>query len=78
MPFLGKTPMNELDDLMHTATAAEIREVLDFLLNECSLDQMPQPSEVQNWQQILQQRGGKFARIATDLCQTFLAEHHEK
>lgn len=65
--------MNELNDLIQTGAAADIRETLDFLLNECSLDETPDRETVQIWAQILQQRGGKFASLA-QLCEQFLQE----
>lgn len=65
--------MNELNDLIQTGAAADIRETLDFLLNECSLDEAPDRETVQIWAQILQQRGGKFASLA-QLCEQFLQE----
>lgn len=66
--------MNNLQDFFQTATAAEVRETLDFLLNECSLDDLPSREEVQQWQHDLQQRGGKFAHIAHTLCTPFLSD----
>lgn len=65
--------MNELHHFIQTANAVEIRETLDFLFNECSIDETPDRETVAQWRTFLQQRGGKFAPIA-DLCTQFLEE----
>lgn len=65
--------MNELNELIQTGSAADIRETLDFLLNECTLDETPNRETVQTWAHILQQRGGKFSSLA-HLCEQFLQE----
>lgn len=66
--------MNEINKLIQTSTPADIRETLDFLLNECSIDDMPSHELVSQWRDVLLQRGGQFAKIATDLCEPFLQE----
>ncbi len=66
--------MDEINQLIATSTPADIRETLDFLLNECSIDEMPSRELVIQWRDVLLQRGGKFAKIATDLCEPFLQE----
>lgn len=66
--------MSELDTFIQTASAADIRETLDFLLNECTIEDTPTVAEIHQWQTILRQRGGKFAQLADGLCQNFLDE----
>ncbi len=66
--------MDEINQLIATSTPADIRETLDFLLNECSIDEMPSRELVIQWRDVLLQRGGKFTKIATDLCEPFLQE----
>ena len=61
----------EITQFIQTASAAEVRETLDFLLNECTLDETPNSQTVHQWLQILQQRGGKFEKM-TMLCAEFL------
>ncbi|MCF7521686.1 dioxygenase [Neisseria sp. ZJ106] len=68
--------MSELTDLIRTETVGTVEETLNFLLYECSIDEAPKPQEVAQWQNWLQQRGGKFTRLAA-LCQTWLDEEHE-
>ncbi|NUE65802.1 MULTISPECIES: dioxygenase [Snodgrassella] len=65
--------MQATTQLFQTASAGECAEVLDFWLNECSLDQAPDTQTVQQWQQLFQQRGSKFIRLAS-LCQQWLNE----
>lgn len=65
--------MNEITQQIQTDTAGEIAETLQFMLEECALDQAPDRQTVQQWHAILQQRGGKFQRLA-QMCQTWLDE----
>lgn len=51
----------------------DIQETLAFFLEECSLDEAPTTQEVQQWQLILAQRGGKFEKLAA-LCQQYCQE----
>lgn len=52
-----------------------VQETLHFWLEECSLDEIPSNDEIAHWQQILQQRGGKFAQLA-EQCRLWLDEQH--
>ena len=63
----------EITQFIQTASYAEVRDTLDFLLNECTLDQTPNAETVRQWLQILQQRGGKFEKM-TMLCTEFLQD----
>lgn len=65
--------MSEFIQLLQTETPALVGETLDFWLYECSVDQSPSAEEVVQWRDILQARGGKFARLAS-ICQTWLDE----
>ncbi|QEY24562.1 dioxygenase [Neisseria animalis] len=65
--------MSELLDLIQTESVGIVEETLDFWLYECSLDDAPTPEDVAHWREILQQRGGKFVRLA-NICQTWLDE----
>ena len=65
--------MSELTDLIETETVLVVEETLLFLLHECSLEEAPSVAEVNQWRDILQQRGGKFQRLATE-CQRWLDE----
>lgn len=65
--------LNELNDFIQTASKGEIRETLDFLLNECSLDEAPSLEEVAYWQTILTARGGAFRDLA-QMCADFVNE----
>lgn len=60
-------------ELLQTSSPAEIRETLTFLFEECALDQAPTAEEVAQWRDILQQRGGKFAKVA-QMCEDYLQE----
>ena len=59
---------SELTQSMQTESFGDIQETLHFLLEECSID------EIRLWQQILQQRGGKFVRLA-EQCRQFAEEY---
>lgn len=63
----------ELYDLIQHDAYGDVQETLQFLLEECTLDDAPSPKEVVHWQQLLQQRGGKFLKLVT-LCQAYLDE----
>lgn len=63
----------ELIHLIQHDTYGDVAETLQFLLEECSLDDAPGNEEVAHWQQLLEQRGGKFLKLAT-LCQNYLNE----
>lgn len=65
--------MNEITKHIQTDSAGEIAETLQFMLEECPLDEAPDRETVQQWRDILQQRGEKFARVA-QICQTWLDE----
>lgn len=63
----------ELNDLLQHESPAEVAEILQLLLDECTSDSAPNAQEVQQWQSILQQRGGKFIKLA-QMCQNYLNE----
>ncbi|MDO5068761.1 dioxygenase [Neisseria sp. Dent CA1/247] len=65
--------MSPLLEWISTETPAAVAETLDFFLYECSLDEAPGKEEVEAWRDVLQKRGGKFARLAAQ-CQTWLDE----
>ena len=65
--------MTELAQLIQTAGYGEVQETLQFLLEECSLDQAPSREEIAQWRDILATRGGKFRALAQQ-CQQFLNE----
>ncbi|WP_373741686.1 dioxygenase [Neisseria sp.] len=65
--------MSELLDLIRTESAGVVAETLDFWLYECSIDEAPTAVEVEHWRDILQERGGKFVRLA-EVCRTWLEE----
>ncbi|WP_455229144.1 dioxygenase [Kingella denitrificans] len=65
---------SELTQSMQTESFGDIQETLHFLLEECSIDEAPSIDEIRQWQQILQQRGGKFARLA-EQCRRFAEEY---
>lgn len=65
--------MNEITKHIQNDGAGEIAETLQFMLEECPLDEAPNREIVQQWRDILQQRGGKFIRLA-QVCQTWLEE----
>lgn len=63
--------MSQLTEFIQTASVAEIHETMDFLLNECTLDEAPDYQTVLHWQKILQHRGSKFEKIV-QLCNSYL------
>ena len=65
---------SELTLSMQTESFGDIQETLHFLLEECSMDEAPSIEEIRQWQQILQQRGGKFVRLA-EQCRRFAEEY---
>lgn len=65
--------MTELAQLIQTAGYGEVQETLQFLLEECSLDQAPDREEIAQWRDILATRGSKFQALAQQ-CQQFLNE----
>lgn len=65
--------MSELEDLIRNEPPTLVVETLDFLLNECSSDDLPDRSSVEQWLAILQSRGRTFKRAA-ELCRNFLEE----
>ena len=67
------TQMTELAQLIQTDSYGEVQETLQFLLEECSLDQAPSREEIAQWRDILATRGGKFQALAQQ-CQQFLNE----
>lgn len=64
---------DELLNLIRHDGVGDVQETLQFLLEECSIDEAPQREEVVQWRDILAQRGSKFARLAA-MCQQFLDE----
>ena len=71
--FSDGLDMTELLDLIRNESAGTVGETLDFWLYECSMDEAPSAAEVAQWRDILNARGGRFARLAA-LCQTWLDE----
>lgn len=67
--------MQEIKELLSNENAGTVRETLDFMLYECSLDEAPGEAEVREWQEILKTRGSKFAACA-ELCRKWLEEEH--
>ena len=65
---------SELTLSMQAESFGDIQEILHFLLEECSIDEAPSIDEIRQWQQILQQRGGKFVRLA-EQCRRFAEEY---
>lgn len=65
---------SELTQSMQTESFGDIQEILHFLLEECSIDEAPSIDEIRQWQQILQQRGGKFVRLS-EQCRRFAEEY---
>lgn len=65
--------MNELIDLIQTESTGTVEETLNFFLYECSIDEAPSREEVAQWRDLLNQRGGKFTRLA-NICQNWLDE----
>jgi len=65
--------MTELTQLIQTDSYGEVQETLQFLLEECSLDQAPSREEIAQWRDILATRGDKFQALAQQ-CQQFLNE----
>lgn len=65
--------MNELTDLIQTESTGTVEETLNFFLYECSIDEAPTREEVTQWRDLLNQRGGKFVRLA-NICQNWLDE----
>lgn len=65
--------MKAITQMIQEDSVGNIREVLDFMLHECSQDEMPSAQEVQQWQQLLQARGQSFASLA-NMCATWLQE----
>ena len=66
--------MDAITELIRSAEPAEVRETLEFMLHECSIDQAPTREDAAQWQDILQQRGGKFLPLA-QMCRDWLAEN---
>lgn len=66
--------MHEITQQIQTDSAGEVAETLQFMLEECALDEAPDRETVAQWRDILQQRGGKFERLA-QICQTWLDEN---
>lgn len=66
---------NHLTELIQTENPTLVGETLQFLLEECSVDEMPSLEEVRQWQHILEQRGGKFQRLA-QLCYNWIKEQN--
>lgn len=66
--------MQEITRFFQTESVSECDSLLDFWLNECSIDEAPEPATVQIWQQIFQARQGKFNRLA-GICRQWLAEN---
>lgn len=69
-----ESEMSELLEFFRTETVGAAAETLDFWLNECSLDEAPSAEEVAQWQAVLDERGGRFVRLAM-MCADWLEEH---
>ncbi len=65
--------MSGLTELIRHESVGLVEETLDFLLNECSLDDTPSAEEVREWQSLLAARGGRFNRLA-EMCGRWLEE----
>ena len=65
--------MTELAQLIQTAGYGEVQETLQFLLEECSLDQAPDREDAGFKLAMSATRGGKFQALAQQ-CQQFLNE----
>ena len=52
-------------------SAGTVAEILAFFLDECEIEQAPNPITVTECRDILKKRGGKFERLA-NLCQQWL------
>lgn len=75
LEFFGMMNMkDELQDLIQHESYGDVLETLQFLFEECSLDEAPSKSEVMQWAQWLQQRGGKFLKLA-QMCQDYIQEN---
>ncbi len=61
----------ELAEAIKTESYGEVREILQFMLEECSLDEAPSTAELMLWRDTLAARGGKFTTLAQE-CQTLL------
>ncbi|MDF7676246.1 dioxygenase [Neisseriaceae bacterium ESL0693] len=66
--------MQAVTHFFETEPVSECDALLDFWLNECSLDQAPEAATVQHWQEIFTTRQGKFIRLA-NLCGQWLDEN---
>ncbi|MDO4696016.1 MAG: dioxygenase [Neisseria sp.] len=65
--------MIEIRELIKTENAGTVKEALDFMLYECSLDEAPDVGEVCEWLNILHARGSKFSACSA-LCRQWLEE----
>lgn len=65
---------SEVTSLIRSEPYADVLETLCFFLDECSLDEAPSLEDVKLWRDILQQRGGKFLKLAV-LCENFLKDN---
>ena len=61
----------ELAEAIKTESYGEVREILQFMLEECSLAEAPSAAELMLWRDTLAARGGKFTALAQE-CQTLL------
>lgn len=68
--------MIEIRELLANESAGTVKETLDFMLYECSLDEAPNEKEVREWLDILHARGGKFAACSA-LCRRWLEESED-
>lgn len=65
--------MKEITKHIQSDSVSEVAETLQFMLEECTLDESPDLQTVQCWRDILQQRGHSFSHLA-QMCQTWLDE----
>lgn len=63
----------EIREICRNGNAEEVRSVVNFMLWECEIEQGPSIDEVSVWHSLLNERGGKFVKVAV-ICQEWLAE----
>lgn len=63
----------EIREICRSGNAEEVRSIVNFMLWECEIEQGPSADEVNTWQTLLNERGGKFIKIAI-ICQEWLEE----
>lgn len=65
--------MNEITQHIQNDGVGEVAETLQFMLEECALDESPDRETVEQWCGILRQRGDSFARLVV-MCELWLDE----